>query len=189
MFLCQFCSPLIARFVTVVAHSKQEPSLVPRPFGPGYEANKNHAIFRLTAEVNGHVYRGINGQKYEFPVFCRENDACAHWQCVGLEGLGTRLSSLCRAFDISSSTSALEPLLISLLTLSLSISLKITSFSTRFRQNLRAARARSPIQYTVILGVPILPVSTLIGFFLTNELIKKQLRHTMPLTSGTGIGR
>ena len=26
-------------------------------------------IFRLTVEVKGHVYREINGQKYEFPVF------------------------------------------------------------------------------------------------------------------------
>ena len=72
----------------------------------------------------------------------------------------------CQAFDISSSISALEPLLISILTLWLSISLKITSFSTRLRQNLCAVPTRSPrtpVHSTVILGVPILPVPTLIG--------------------------
>ena len=78
-------------------------------------------------------------------------------------------------FDISTSIPALEPLLVSILILWLSMAEDyelLNSTST----NLCAARVRSlhtPIHYPLILGVPILPVPTLIG---NNELIKSQLR-------------
>ena len=87
------------------------------------------------------------------------------WRMAGK--FACRFKSACPVGRSTLQAAYLKPLLISI-TLWWSIVLKVTSsqlnFDKIFATVARSQSLRNPVNYTIILGVPILPVPTLIGF-------------------------